>query len=163
MLSRPSPSLPRRLGSLFAVSVLVVSAATVAWASQPGHPAEVSPGKLLLELAVKVDGEPVRDVRAVVAPGVPYEERFDHAGQSWYTRWTARQLADGTFDLSAMLERDGEMLAEPRVVLRDEATIHIGRETEYPNFKGLSIDLRVSAGAPAPGTAAAESEDDILP
>jgi beta-lactamase regulating signal transducer with metallopeptidase domain len=149
MLSHPSPSLPRRLGGLFTVAVLVASVAAAAWASQPGHPADVPPGKLLLELAVNVDEEPVRDIRAVVVPRVPHEERFEHEGRSWYTRWTAVQLDDGTFDLVAMLERDGEVLAQPRIVLRDEASIHIGTETEIGDFKGLSIYLRISAGAPA--------------
>ncbi|MFU8895641.1 MAG: M56 family metallopeptidase [Gammaproteobacteria bacterium] len=157
MLSRPSPSRSRRLGGLFAVSLLVVSAATAAWASQPSQLAKVPPGKLLLELAIKVDGEPVRDLRAVVTPGVPHEEKFAHEGQSWHTRWTAEQLADGTFELSASLDRDGEVVAAPRVILRDEATIQIGRETVPGGFKGLSIEMRISAGPPAPGAARLES------
>lgn len=111
---------------------------------------------MLLELAIKVDGEPVRDLRAVVAPGITHEERFDHSGRSWHTRWTVEQLADGTFDLSSSLEQDGNVLAEPRVILRDEATIHIGRETDDGGFKGLSIDLRISASPPPPGTAAVD-------
>jgi bla regulator protein blaR1 len=150
MLTRPSPSLPRRLAGLFAVSMLVVAAATTAWASQPGRPAEVPPGKLLLEFAIKVDGEPARDLRVMVEPGVQHEERFDHSGQSWSTRWTISPLADGTFDLNASIERDGEMLAEPRVVFRDDVEIRIGKEeADVGSFRGLSVYLRVSAGPPA--------------
>lgn len=148
MLSRPSHSPARRLVGWFSVAVLVASAAATAWATQPGDPAAVPPGKLLLELAVKMEEEPVRDIRIMLVPGVPHEEKFEYAGQSWDTRWTAVQLEDGTVDLNTRLERDGEILAEPRIVLRDEASIRIGNETSTGDFNGLVIDLRVTAGAP---------------
>jgi TonB family protein len=163
MLTRPTPSLARRLGGLLAVSLLVVAAATAAWASQPGRPAEVPPGMLLLELGFEVDGEKAHDVRAVVAPDVLHEERFEHAGQAWHTRWTVTPLADGTFDLSAVLERDGETVAEPRLVFRDDAAIKVGQETSDGGFKGLAVDFRVSLGPPAPGMAAIGIEGAVPP
>jgi TonB family protein len=163
MLTRPSPSLPRRLAGLLAVALLAVGAATFAWASQPGRPAEVPPGMLLLEVGFEVDGEKAHDMRAVVAPGVLHEERFEHAGQAWHTRWTVTPLADGTFDLSAVLERDGETVAEPRLIFRDDAAIKVGQETSDGGFKGLAVDFRVSSGPPAPGMAAIGIEGAVPP
>lgn len=154
MLTRPSPSLPRRLGGLLAVSLLVVAAATAAWASQPGRPAEVPPGKLLLAIAFKVDGVPARDVSAVIAPQIAHEERFVHAGQDWHTRWTVSPLADGTFDIAAVIRRDGDVVGEPRLITRKDAAIGIGEETPDGGFKGIAIELQVSAGPPPPGMAA---------
>lgn len=159
MLSRPSPSVSRRVAGLFAVSLLVLAAATAAWASQPGRPAEVPPGMLLLQIAFKVDGDPARDVRAVVAPGAAHEEHFAHAGQDWRTRWTISPLADGTFDVAAVLERDGEVVGEPRMITREQAAIGIGEEAPDGGFKGVAIELRVSAGPMPPGLASAEIKD----
>jgi TonB family protein len=163
MLTRPSPSFPRRLGGLIAVSMLALGAATLAWATQPGRPAEVPPGMLLLELAISVDGDSARDLRAVVAPGVVHEERFEYAGEAWHTRWTVEPLADGTFDLSAVLERDGETVAEPRLIFRDDAAIKVGSETSDGGFSGIAVDLRVSSGPPAPGMAAIGIEGAVPP
>jgi hypothetical protein len=66
------------------------------------------------------------------------------------TRWAIEPLADDTFDLSALFERDGEMLAEPRVVFRDDVEIRIGKEeADVGSFRGLSVYLRVSASPAA--------------
>jgi len=116
---------------------------------------------LLLELAIEVDGENARTARAVLAPGVAHQETFRHAGQAWQSDWTVRPLADGTFDVAAVIERDGEIVAEPRLVLRDDASIKVGEETSGGTFKGLAVRLHVSSGPPAPGMAADGIEGEV--
>lgn len=154
MLTRPTLSVRRRSGGLFLVALLGLATAALAWAAQPGQPAGIPAGKLLLELDIKVDGDGAKTARVVLSPGVAHDEDFEHAGQQWQTRWTVKPLADGTFDIMAKLTRDGEVVAEPRLIARDVAAIGVGDEDAAGNFKGIAAELKLSLGPPAPGMAA---------
>lgn len=161
MLTRPTLSIRRRAGGLFLVALLGLATTALAWATQPVQPAGVPAGKLLLELAIKVDGADAKTARIVLSPGVAHDEDFDHAGQQWRTRWTVKPLADGTFDIRARLMRDGEVVAEPRMVARDAAAIGVGDKNADGSFKGLEAELTLSLGPPAPGMAAVGIRGDV--
>ena len=76
-------------GQMRMVAQLALHSARVALSSQPSsqpfgaHNIEAGPGKVLLELALKVDGAEARTARLVLSPGVPHDEDFEHAGQQW--------------------------------------------------------------------------------
>ncbi len=160
MLTLPTLSVRRRACGLFLVALLGVATTALAWATQPGQSADVPAGKLLLELAIKVDGAEARTARVVLSPGVAYDEDFEHAGQQWRTRWTVKPLADGTFDIMARLSRDAEVVAEPRLIVRDAAAIGVGDKDAAGNFEGIAVELKVSLGPPAPGMAAVGIQGD---
>lgn len=160
MLTRPPFSARRRIGGLCLVALLGFATTALAWATQPGQPADVPAGKLLLELAIKVDGLEARTSRVVLSPGVAHEERFEYEGQAWQTTWAVKPLADGSFDIAAILRRDGEVVAEPRMIARDKAAIRVGSEDEAGRFKGIAVELQVSAGPPAPGMVAVGIQGD---
>lgn len=161
MLTRPTLSVRRRAGGLFLVALLGLATTALAWATQPGQPADIPAGKLLLELAIKVDGAEAKTARVVLSPGVAHDEDFEHAGQQWRTRWAVKPLADGTFDIRARLVRDGEVVAEPRLVARDTAAIGVGNEDAAGNFKGIAVELKASLGPPAPGMAAVGIQGEV--
>lgn len=161
MLTSPSISIRRRVGGLFFVALLALATTALAWAAQPGPQRDVPAGKLLLELDIKVDGVAVNSARTVVSPGIAHEERFDHEGQDWRTQWTVVPGADGSFDLSAVLRRDGELVASPRLLLEDRAAIGVGDKDAAGHFKGIEVELRVSAGPPAAGMAAEGIQGDV--
>ena len=161
MLTRPTLSVRRRAGGLFLVALLGLATTALAWATQPGQPADIPAGKVLLELAMKVDDVEARSARIVLSPGVAHDEDFEHAGQQWQTRWTVKPLADGTFDIRARLVRDGEVVAEPRMIARDLAAIGVGNEDESGHFKGIAAELKLSLGPPATGMAAVGIQGDV--
>jgi TonB family protein len=161
MLTRPTLSVRRRAGGLLLVALLGLATTALAWATQPGQPADIPAGKLLLELALKVDGVEARSARIVLSPGVAHDEDFEHAGQQWRTRWTVKPLADGTFDFNAKLSRDGEVVAEPRLIARDTAAIGVGDQNPDGSFTGIEAELKLSLGPPAPGMAAVGIQGEV--
>lgn len=161
MLTRPTLSVRRRATGLFLVALLGLATTALAWATQPGQPADVPAGKLLLELAIKVDGTEAKTVRIELSPGIAHDEDFEHAGQQWRTRWTVTPLADGTFDIMAKLIRDGEVVAEPRMIVRDTAAIGVGDQKPDGSFTGIEVELKLSLGPPAPGMAAVGIQGDV--
>jgi TonB family protein len=161
MLTRPTLSVRRRAAGLFLVALLGLATTALAWATQPGQPADIPAGKLLLELAIKVDGAEAKTVRIVMSPGVAHDEDFEHAGQQWQTRWTVTPLADGTFDMMAKLIRDGEVVAEPRMIVRDTAAIGVGDQKPDGSFTGIEVELKLSLGPPAPGMAAVGIQGEV--
>lgn len=154
MLKRPLPSSRRRFAGLLLASLLGVAAAAMAWATQPGATGELPAGKLRLDVQAKVDGAPVESFQVVVSPGQAHRRAFEHAGQAWETTWTVTPLEDGTFDLQARLVRDGEVVGEPRMIVRDQAAIGIGEQGPEGAFTGIEIELALTLGPPAPGMAA---------
>ena len=161
MLTRPTLSVRRRAGGLFLVALLGLATTALAWATQPGQPADIPAGKVLLELALKVDGAEARTARRVLSPGVPHDEDFQHAGQQWQTRWAVTPLADGTFDIATRLVRDGEVVAEPRMIARDSAAIGVGDQKADGGFTGIEAELTLSLGPPAPGMAAVGIQGEV--
>ena len=154
MLTRPALSVRRHAGGLVMVALLGLATSALAWASQPGQSATIPAGKLLLELAFKVDGDEAGTARVVLSPGELHQHDFEHAGQRWQTQWAVKPLADGTFDITSALTRDGEVVAQPRLIARDTAAIGVGDQDEAGNFEGIAVELTVSLGPPAPGMAA---------
>ena len=143
------------------MALLGLATTALAWATQPGQPADIPAGKVLLELALKVDGAEARTVRRVLSPGVPHDEDFQHAGQQWQTRWAVTPLADGTFDIATRLVRDGEVVAEPRMIARDSAAIGVGDQKADGGFTGIEAELTLSLGPPAPGMAAVGIQGEV--
>ena len=154
MLKHPLPSRRRRIAGFALVALLGLCTAALAWATQPGGVAAVPPGKLQMELDIRLDGQAARSARVVLSPGEAHEENFEHAGQAWATTWTVRPLPDGTFDVQASLRRDGELVGEPRLIAKDSAAIGIGEEDAAGKFTGIQVEMRLALGPPAPGMAA---------
>lgn len=154
MLKHPLPTPRRRFAGFALASLLGLAAAAVAWAAQPGAGEELPAGKLRLAIQAKVDGQPVEAHQAVLGPGLVHRWTFRHADQAWDTSWTVTPLEDGTFDLKSRLLRDGEVVGEPRMIVRDQAAIGIGQQGPEGSFTGIEIELSVEMGPPAPGMAA---------
>ena len=156
MIVRTQPSTRRHLAGLALGTLLALATAATAWATQPAPVAKIPPGKIALDVAFKVDDDEgyARVATLVLAPGEAGREDFEHAGEPWESTWTVTPLADGTFDLAAKLVRDGEVVAEPRMILRDTAAIGVGQDDAEGAFHGIAVEVAVRLGPPAPGMAA---------
>ena len=153
MIVRTQPSTRRHLAGLAVGTLLALATAATAWATQPASVAKIPPGKVAMDVAIAIDDATARTTTLVLSPGVAQDHDFVHDGRRWQTRWTVTPLADGTFDIGAKLVRDGETIAEPRLIARDTAAVKVGDEVDGA-FRGIAVDLALRLGPPAPGMAA---------
>lgn len=163
MLKRPVPSSTRHLLGLLLAFLAVSAGGTLVWAGQPATPLTVStsvpaapPGKIGLAMEVKIDGGAPRTLTGVLDPHVSQAFAFDADGEHWRIEAAIAAAADGTFDLTAKITRDGEVVGEPRMIFKADtgATVGIGEQRPDGSFDGIAIELRAQAG---PGPAAADA------
>lgn len=166
MLKNPLPSRRRHLAGLCLALLTALFTAAAAWAgqtTQAGDGITLAPGQMRLEMQFKIDDDEqfAHDAKVVIRPEEPHREAFTHAGVAWDSVWTVTPLADGTFDIRAVIQRDGDVVGEPRLIARDEAAIGIGEQRDDGRFEGVAIELSVVMGPPAEGMAAVGIEGNV--
>jgi len=147
MLHQPLHSVARHRAGLVIVTLLLALVSGLAWASltrEPGAPPE---GMLRQTWTLTIDGGEKRGPFVLVeAPGMTSAIEFENSGETWRLESAATALADATFDVAATLTRDGEVVAQPRLVIDPQGgVIQVG--TEGPaGFRGVRAEVKVESG-----------------
>lgn len=165
MLKQPLHSMRRRaLGRATAIALLLATG-YAAWAAQPAQPliSKVPAGKIVADIALRVDeGAPVQ-LRAVVNPGVPFTVDARHDGKHYVVASTVdRWQVDGrqVLRMKMRISEDGKLLTEPGIAVESGKTaqIHVGEEvigaTGRTTFKGVRLDIVLTDSLPTAMTVA---------
>lgn len=145
MLTRPLPSLNRRLSGFALSLALGVGFAGIAWSQQAPRPTNAE--LLDIQLELSVEGGPVQTPRVVTPAGQDFGLRIEAPdGESWSFDLVAERVQQDQFEVSGQIRRDGELAGQPSLRLRDGVP---GRLTlEQPDGSSIyALGLTVQSGA----------------
>jgi len=145
MLTRPLPSLNRRLSGLALSIALGLGFAGIAWSQQAPRPADAE--LLDIQLELSIEGGPVQTPRVITPTGQDFGVRLQAPdGQSWSFDLVAERVQQDQFEVSGQIRRDGELTDQPSLRLRDGVP---GRMTlDKPDGSSVyALGLTVQSGA----------------
>lgn len=161
MLTRPLPSLNRRLSGLALSLALSLGFAGFAWSQQSPRPTNAE--LLDIQLELSIEGGPVQTPRVITPAGQDFGIRLDAPdGESWSFDLVAERVQQDQFEVSGQIRRDGELAGQPSLRLHEGVP---GRVTlEKPDGSSVyALGLTVQSGAdiaplPAPPSPPAPPE-----
>lgn len=145
MLTRPLPSLNRRLSGLALSLALGLGFAGFAWSQQAPRPTNAE--LLDIQLELSIEGGPVQTPRVVTPAGQDFGIRLDAPDDaSWSFDLVAERVQQDQFEVSGQIRRDGELAGQPSLRLREGVP---GRVTlEKPDGSSVyALGLTVQSGA----------------
>ncbi len=160
-LKSPMPRAWVRRVGIAAVATLALGTGFVVWSAQPG--------KIVVRTATTaVDGaDMLADIRARIDDGalspsglrpIRFGDRIEYtyrdAGKELRLLATVRPAGKGQFDIQASLERDGKIVATPRLITEDgePAIVRVGEDTAAGGFRGVEVMMHLTSktAPPAP-------------
>lgn len=145
MLTRPLPSLNRRLSGLALSIALGLGFAGIAWSQQAPRPADAE--LLDIQLELSIEGGPVQTPRVITPTGQDFGVRLQAPdGQSWSFDLVAERVQQDQFEVSGQIRREGELTDQPSLRLREGVP---GRMTlDKPDGSSVyALGLTVQSGA----------------
>jgi beta-lactamase regulating signal transducer with metallopeptidase domain len=157
MLTRPLPSLNRRLTGLALSIALGLGFAGIAWSQQTPRPNNAE--LLDIQLELSIEGGAVQTPRVITPAGQDFGLRLEGPdGESWSFDLVAERTQQDQFEVSGQVRREGELSAQPSLRLREGVP---GRMTlEGPDGSSVyALGVTVRSGAhitppPPPATPA---------
>ncbi len=145
MLTRPLPSLNRRLSGVALSIALGLGFAGIAWSQQTPRPND---DELLdIQLELSIEGGAVQTPRIITPAGQNFGLRLEGPdGEPWSFDLVAERTQQDQFELSGQVRRDGELTDRPSLRLREGVP---GRMTlEEPDGSSVyALGLTVRSGA----------------
>ncbi len=148
----------RRVG-IAAVAVLALGTGFVVWSAQPGQvvvrtaATTVADADMLADIRVKIDDgalspSGLRPIRF----GDRMEYTYRDAGKELRVLATVRPAGKGRFDIQASLERDGKVVATPRLITEDgkPAVVRVGEKTAARGFRGVEVTMYLTSNTAPP-------------
>ncbi len=153
----------RRVGTA-AVATLALGTGFVVWSAQPGQvvvrtgttvvdDADMLADGMLMDIRVRIDDgalspSGLRPIRF----GDRIEYTYRDAGKELRLLATVRPAAKGRFDIQASLERDGKVVATPRLITEDgkPAVVRVGEQTAAGGLRGVEVTMYLTSNTAPP-------------
>ncbi|MES2672541.1 MAG: M56 family metallopeptidase [Pseudomonadota bacterium] len=158
-LKSPMPRAWVRRAGIAAVATLALGTGFVVWSAQPGRvvvrtPATtVDDADMLADIRVKIDDgalspSGLRPIRF----GDRMEYTYRDAGEELRLLATVQPAGKGRFDIQASLERDGKVVATPRLITEDgkPAVVRVGEDTAAGGFNGVEVTMFLTSNTAPP-------------
>jgi beta-lactamase regulating signal transducer with metallopeptidase domain len=168
-LKSPMPRAWVRRVGIAAVATLTLGTGFVVWSAQPGTVvATMTTASTATSAATTTAGAYVlADIRARIDDGplspsgtrrIRLGDRMEYvyrdADKELRLLTTVRPAGPGRFDIQASLERDGKVVASPRLITEDgkPAVFRVGEDTAADGFRGVEVTMQLisDASPPAP-------------
>lgn len=152
----------RRIG-IAAVAALALGTGFVVWSAQPGQ--------VVIRTATTAidDADMLADIRAKIDDGalspsglrpIRFGDRIEYtyrdAGKELRLLATVRPAGEGRFDIQASLERDGKVVATPRLITGDgePAVVRVGEDIAAGGFRGVEVTMHLTSNTAPPASPA---------
>ena len=158
-LKSPMPRAWVRRAGIAAVATLALGTGFVVWSAQPGQ-------VVVRTATTAVDGaDMMADIRARIDEGalspsglrpIRFGDRIEYtyrdAGKEVRLLATVRPAGQGRFDIQASLERDGKLVATPRLITGDgePAVVRVGEEGAATGFRGVEVTMLLTSDTAPP-------------
>ncbi len=158
-LKSPMPRAWVRRAGIAAVAVLALGTGFVVWSAQPG--------RVVVKTATTAvdDADMMADIRARIDDGalspsglrpIRFGDRIEYtyrdAGEALRLLATVRPAGKGRFDIQASLERDGKVVASPRLIADDgkPAVVRVGEDNAAGVFRGVEVTMLLTSNTAPP-------------
>lgn len=158
-LKSPMPRAWVRRAGIAAVATLALGTGFVVWSAQPDNvvvrtaATKVADADMLMDIRAKIDDgalspSGLRPIRF----GDRIEYTYRDAGKDVRLLATVRPAGQGRFDIQASLERDGKVVATPRLITRDgePAVVRVGEEGAAGAFRGVEVTMYLTSDTAPP-------------
>lgn len=158
-LKSPMPRAWVRRVGIAAVATLALGTGFVVWSAQPDNvvvrtaATTVADADMLMDIRAKIDDgalspSGLRPIRF----GDRIEYAYRDAGKDVRLLATVRSAGQGRFDIQASLERDGKVVATPRLITRDgePAVVRVGEEGAAGGFRGVEVTMFLTSNTAPP-------------
>ena len=158
-LKSPMPRAWVRRAGIAAVATLALGTGFVVWSAQPGRvlvrtaATTVADADMLADIRVKIDdGALLPSGLRPIRFGDRMEYTYRDAGKELRLLATVQPAGKGRFDIQASLERDGKVVATPRLITEDgkPAVVRVGEETAAGGFHGAEVTMFLTSNTAPP-------------
>lgn len=168
MLKHANVSSKRWIAGGALVALLAMATGAAAWSAQPQREtaAALPQGHAMVKFEVRLDGGEPSNFRVLERYGESFGISGDEHGSKWSMQGKVSPLANGQLLLEASLQRDGKLIGEPRLTVRngEPARITIGSVRGSKNAEVLEgIDMTVTVNGAERGTAAVPAQAAAAP
>ena len=147
----------RRIGAI-TVALLALGTGFAVWSAQPARsvsraaadPAAAAKADEIdvyhVVFDIKTDEQPAARIEAGGLFGSPLDLKYrDGRGNEIHVGGHIQRAGADRFDVALELQRNGQMMAKPRlVVARDEqGSVRVGEESAHGRFEGIALSMRV--------------------
>ncbi len=163
-LKSPMPRAWVRRVGIAAVATLALGTGFVVWSAQPGTVAVRTAATTVADADMLAD-DMFMDIRAKIDDGalspsglrpIRFGDRIEYAyrdaGKELRLLATVRPAGQGRFDIQASLERDGKVVAAPRLITEDgkPAVIRVGEASVGGGFRGVEVTMLLTSNTAPP-------------
>lgn len=158
-LKSPMPRAWVRRAGIAAVAVLALGTGFVVWSAQPGRvvvgtaTTAVDAADMMADIRARIDDgalspSGLRPIRF----GDRIEYTYRDAGKALRLLATVRPAGEGRFDIQASLERDGKVVASPRLITEDgkPAVVRVGEDDAAGAFRGVEVTMLLTSNTAPP-------------
>ena len=158
-LKSPMPRAWVRRAGIAAVATLALGTGFVVWSAQPDNvvvrtaATTVADADMLMDVRAKIDDgalspSGLRPIRF----GDRIEYTYRDAGKDVRLLATVTPAGQGRFDIQASLERDGKLVATPRLITKEgePAMVRVGEEGAAGAFRGVEVTMYLTSDTAPP-------------
>lgn len=163
-LKSPMPRAWVRRVGIAAVATLALGTGFVVWSAQPDN-VVVRTAATTVADADMLSDDMFMDIRAKIDDGalspsglrpIRFGDRIEYtyrdAGKDVRLLATVRPAGQGRFDIQASLERDGKVVATPRLITEDgeQAVVRVGEDAAAGGFRGVEVTMYLTSNTAPP-------------